>query len=66
MEDDLPRITPTTSAMHLAIAKKEFSRATNRKERIEIAEKHKRYMLGSDINMMRAEFNLYHPMKKGD
>lgn len=58
-----PRITPVTSAMHLEIAKKDFSRAASRKERIEIAEKHKRYMLGSDINRMRAEFNHYHPVK---
>mgnify|MGYP001583592107 CR=1 FL=1 len=48
--------TVATSAAHLAIVTRQFSRAANREEMIAIAEKHKPHMLEADIILMRELF----------
>lgn len=56
MASEINLITVATSAGHLAIATAAFRRAGNREERVKIAEKHKPFMLETDIALMRELF----------
>lgn len=56
---DIARPTVATSAVHLAVAVTAFRKASTREERVKIAEKHKPYMLETDIARMREAFKTY-------
>ena len=52
----MPVITISTSDSHLKMALHAFRKVSSRDEALAVAEKHKPYMLESDIKQMRKEF----------
>jgi len=59
----LPVVTISTSNSHLVIAIHAFRKVSGRDEALAVAEKHKPYMLESDIKLMREAFKNLHPSK---
>lgn len=57
-----PVITLTGSHLHLNMAIHAMRRATSRAERLAAAEKHKPYMLASDVQLLRAAYKTLPPL----